>query len=208
MTDLTERSESCCVCGMVKVRFLRPQPVLHVHCCCADCRQAMEWIAIQRGAPMKQAVIHAYYFENDLADLEQQALPLLYAVKLRESGRTTRLVTKCCHSVLALDHPYYDTNVVCVHSDLCDLHAPEIEPLGRIFSGGWDAAYDGEMPPATACLVESEAMWASFAGIVKRPVKGAQGVRLQDIFAQLPPPMILGLAERQRLLPPLVKASA
>jgi len=75
--------------------------------------------------------------------------------------------------------------------------------LSRIFSGGWDAEYDGEMPSKTASLEDSNAKWDAFASIVKRPVSEAKGTRLQEILAQLPPPAILGLAEKMRLLPPI-----
>jgi hypothetical protein len=151
---------------------------------------------------MKQAVTLVYYFENDLAPLDSEALSSLFSVKLRETGRTTRLITKCCHSILAIDHPYYEENVACVHADACELVAPHIDPLSRIFTNGWDEAYDGEMPSTTASLEDSEAMWEKFAGIVKRPVREAKGIKLQDILAQLPPPTILGLAEKICLRPP------
>jgi hypothetical protein len=151
---------------------------------------------------MTQAVTIVYYFENDLARVDPEALSLLFTVKLRENGRTTRLVTKCCHSILAIDHPYYDQNVVSVHSDACNLIAPQIRPLSRIFTGGWDAAHDGEMPSITASLEDSGAMWERFASIVKRPVLEGKGIKLQDIIAQLPSTTILGLTEKVRLLPP------
>jgi len=202
MMDANQTAEAHCICGKVKLQFLRPLPVLHVHCCCGDCRQGREWVASEGGPSMKQAVTLIYYFENDLAPLDSEALSSLFSVKLREAGRTTRLITKCCHSILAIDHPYYEENVACVHSDACELVAPHIDPLSRIFTDGWDAAYDGEMPSTTASLEDSKAMWEKFAGIVKRPVREAKGIKLQDILAQLPPPTILGLAEKTRLLPP------
>lgn len=186
MSNTTQIGESRCVCGKVKLRFLKPKPVLHVHCCCRDCRQGREWIA-SNGGPSKQPVSLIYYFENDLAQLEPDALGLLFTVKLREDGRTTRLVTKCCHSVLAIDHPYYDKNVICVHADACNLVAPHIEPLCRIFTRDWDAACHGDMPPITASLEESEAKWKEFASFIKRAVSDAMGITLQDILAQLPP---------------------
>jgi hypothetical protein len=152
---------------------------------------------------MRQAFTLLYYFENDLAQLESHALSLLFTVKLRENGRTTRLVTKCCHSTLAIDHPYYEGNVICVHADACNLVAPHIQPLCRIFTKDWDTSYDGEMPSATASLEDSEAMWKKFAGFIKRPVRETKGIRLQDIFAQLPPATNLDLTEKARLLPPI-----
>ena len=140
-----------------------------------------------------------YYFENDLAELKPHVLPLLFTIKLRQDGRTTRVITKCCHSAIALDHPFYDENVVCVHSNTCNLVAPPIQPLRRLYSTDWDVAHDGEMPPATAALEDSDAMREKFASIIKRPVTGQNGIKLQEVLAQLPPPVILGLAENVRV---------
>lgn len=202
MADASPIAEARCLCGKVKLQFLRPIPVLHVHCCCSDCRQGREWLANMGGPPMQQASTELYYFENDLAPLEPQAFPLLFTAKLRKNGRTTRVIAKCCHSMLAIDHPYYEKNVVCVHADACELVAPRVEPLGRIFTRDWDTAYDGEMPSTIAHLEESEAMWKQFSNIIKTPPAGRHGIRLQDILAQLPSTTILGLEEKVRLLPP------
>jgi hypothetical protein len=43
-------------------------------------------------------------------------------------------------------------------------------------------------------------MWTKFAGFIKRPVKKHKGIKLQSIFAQLPPTTSLGLIENVRLL--------
>jgi hypothetical protein len=204
MAEASQNAEACCTCGKVKLQFLRPVPVLYVHCCCISCRQGREWVASKGGPPVKQGATLVYYFENDLAPLEPHALSLLYTVKLREDGRTTRVITKCCHSAIALDHPFYDENVVCVHANTCNLVAPPIQPLRRLYSTDWDVAYDGEMPSATAALEDSEAMREKFASIIKRPIAKATGVKLQEILAQLPPPVILGLAENVRIPRPVL----
>jgi hypothetical protein len=201
MSDASQVAESRCMCGSVRLQFLRPMPVLHVHCCCNSCRQGREWVASQGGPPMMKGPTLVYYFENDVAPVEPDALSLLYTVKLRESGRTTRLVSKCCHSAMALDHPFYEENVACVHANTCNLIAPRIEPLRRLYSSDWDVAYDGEMPPATAALEDSEAMREKFAGIIKRPMRGRAGIKLQDILAQLSPATNLGLTENSRTPP-------
>lgn len=193
---------SRCICGQVTLKYHSPAPVLHLHCCCADCRQAMEWIASIGGPPMKRAVTHIYYFRNDLALPDEHSLSRLYPVKLRDTGETTRLVTRCCHSLVAADHPYYEGNVFAVHPDLCVLSAPAISPLGRIFTAAWDQAHDGDMPEATAMLTDISIDWVAFDRVVKHPVGPRRGVSLQDILAQLPPPVDLGLAEGARLFPP------
>ena len=45
------------------------------------------------------------YLENDM-DIERGMDKLVW-YKLREGGRSTRAVAKCCHSTLAVDHPAY-----------------------------------------------------------------------------------------------------
>lgn len=193
MPQSQQTAEARCLCGAAHLTFLRPRPVLHVHCCCTDCRDARAAFADLGGPPLTHDPAFVFYFENDLARPDPRTLARLFAVKLRENGRTTRVVTRCCHAVLALDHPYYERNVLCVHGDACALTAPPLAPLCRIFSRDWDAAYGGEMPPATASLTESDETWAAFAAIVKRPVPPARGITLQDLLAMLPPPEILQL---------------
>ena len=171
MSDASQVAESRCMCGDVKLQFLRSTPVLHVHCCCNSCRQGREWVASKGGPPMTKGPTLVYYFENDLAPLEPHALSRLFAIKLRENGRTTRLVTKCCHSAVALDHPFYEDNVACVHANTCNLVAPRIEPLRRLFSTDWDVTYDGEMPPETAALGDSEGVREDFSGRIYRPLE-------------------------------------
>jgi hypothetical protein len=200
-SSVNETAESRCICGQVKLQFLRPVPVLHAHCCCRDCRQGREWSAVNGGPPMRQGPTLLYYFENDLMPPEPRMLANLFAVKLRDNGRTTRLISRCCHSAVALDHPYYDQNVVCVHANACVLAASNIEPLSRIFTKDWDPTIDGEMPPVTASLEDSETMWTKFASFIKRPVQERSGITLQHVFAQLRPPTILGLSEGARLVP-------
>lgn len=134
MPQSDQIAESRCLCGQARLRLLQPQPVLHVHCCCRDCRQARDWFAGLGGPPVTHDPAMVYYFANDLAPPDPDSLAQLYAVKLRVTGRTTRVPTRCCHAVLALDHPYYDRNVICVHASSCDLRAPPIAPLCRIFS--------------------------------------------------------------------------
>lgn len=73
MSETRPAPESRCICGKVSLQFLQPGPVLHVHCCCADCRQAHEWVASNGGPPMKSAVTQAYYIENDIAELAPDA---------------------------------------------------------------------------------------------------------------------------------------
>jgi hypothetical protein len=81
---------------------------------------------------------------------------------------------------------------------VCDLVAPRIEPLCRIYSADWDTTCDGEMPSVTASLEDSESMRKQFAGFIKRAVSGPQGIKLQDILAQLPPAICLGLTQDLR----------
>jgi hypothetical protein len=93
---------------------------------------------------------------------------------------------------------FYEEDVVCVLSAACKFVAPQVQPLCRLFSTDWDVAYDGEMPPATAALGNSEALREKFSGTIKRPVETRSGIQLQDLFAQLPPLTYLGLAENAR----------
>lgn len=68
---------------------------------------ALQWCADPaRGGPtppMPPMLLH--YFDNDISEVTGE--DLLIAVKLRESGASTRIVATCCHTTLAVDHWAY-----------------------------------------------------------------------------------------------------
>mmetsp|Transcript_18125 Transcript_18125/g.46368 ORF Transcript_18125/g.46368 Transcript_18125/m.46368 type:complete len:208 (-) Transcript_18125:147-770(-) len=196
---------SRCVCGKVSLRLLAPKPVLHLQCGCRDCRQAHEFVASRGGPPIKQPPLQElYYFVNDVAPLDESAANMVELQMLRHGGSSTRLVSKCCASIIAVDHPAYQGNVLMVPSDVCNLEAQKSDASGRIYMGDWDELHDGMPPPAPpGCTVypavlppDAPRPWRQiFATPLVAP---RQGVSLQQVYAKLGSTKLLGLEEGAR----------
>lgn len=194
-----------CMCGKVRLVFANPEPRTHLECCCVDCRQAAEWAA-SRGGPPAPAVTSVVYLDNDIVDVRGSQHLSVY--RLRGGGATARAVARCCHSILAVDHPAYRGNVVSVPVHACTLAAGASVPQGRIFvkdrDGDADAAplppYSGQGP----CLRGDEP-WSALGLLSlsqpfgREPSAPLRGITLQELFRRLPPPIVLGLRPGQRI---------
>jgi hypothetical protein len=146
-----------------------------------------------------------YYFDNDLVRVDGQES--MEVQQLRDGARSSRVVARCCHAVLAVDHPFYQGNVVMVPASACALSAAELpQPLARIFEDDWDADADGPLPaetppPLDPASLPAEADPASPPWLMHlaRPVEGLrQGRPLQELLSDLGPPRVLGLTEGDR----------
>mmetsp|Transcript_58951 Transcript_58951/g.117118 ORF Transcript_58951/g.117118 Transcript_58951/m.117118 type:complete len:155 (-) Transcript_58951:200-664(-) len=113
-------------------------------------------------------------------------------------------MTTCCHSILAVDHPAYQANVVMVPRDACNLDfSPDIMPTARIYMQDWDDTQLGTPPPLAKGVPESSTPRTADA---PRPWRKtfetrlpAEGVSLQDIFQTVGPPRVIGLEEGEAI---------
>lgn len=166
---------SQCGCGKVTLRWRDPTPHLMLECCCCDCRQAHEFEAAQGGPPMLSPVSELLYFKNENITLDaaqnQDVTKYVRSVQLREGARSTRLVTTCCHSILAVDHPAYMGNLFMVPiGSQGKLEYSEVEhddgtcfptPAMRIYLADWDTVCDGPAPEPM--LDPNPALWHGMA---------------------------------------------
>ena len=181
-----------------------------------DCRQAREYAASLGGPHSKGALSKLSYFANDLSLASSDDFSgmvdtgLLRLTQLRSEFLSTRLVTNCCQSTLAVDHPNYGGRVVMVPTDSCVLHVrSELPPLlARIYMNDWDEATDGPPPPvvpsALPVVRADEPDYNEKAEVYREHFRNAkvelprQGRSLQELFAQLAPAENLGLTRGER----------
>jgi hypothetical protein len=192
-----------CTCGATAIEFAYERPRLQLECGCCDCRQAHEWAA-SRGGPPAVAISRLFYLDNDI--LRVRGEQNLYLHQLRDPANSTRVGTRCCESILAVDHPAYAGNVVMVPSDACHLVAPSYPPPhARIYMKDYDHNRDGNPPPFCGLIFTgSEPDWveklghrAHFQREVPMPRRGES---LQQLFARLPQPAtVLGLVQGERI---------
>eukprot|EP00450_Noctiluca_scintillans_P037215 CAMPEP_0194538834 /NCGR_PEP_ID=MMETSP0253-20130528/78536_1 /TAXON_ID=2966 /ORGANISM="Noctiluca scintillans" /LENGTH=215 /DNA_ID=CAMNT_0039385017 /DNA_START=28 /DNA_END=675 /DNA_ORIENTATION=+ len=192
-----------CVCGSAFLRFARSTPRLHLECACCDCRQANEWSAWLASRPPPPPLSQLYYFDNDVLEATEELLELQM---LRVGARSTRCVAKCCHSVVAVDHPAYKQNVVMVPGDSCRVEAASLPgAIGRVYETDWDEHHDGQLEPfiadrdAVAAMPAGSDCQRPWRTVFSLPLEGVrQGMSLQALHAKLGPVKVLNLQEARR----------
>ena len=103
------------------------------------------------GGPDVSPIPHGEYWDNDI-QLDRGEENLM-VVMLRESGRSRRLVAKCCYSTLIIDHPGYKQLSFLLSENACKIPSdnetdpPSVTrpPSDRIFMRDWDGSR-GELP--------------------------------------------------------------
>ena len=114
-----------CQCGKCEITVADNRAVQYFRCGCEDCRQGIEWGAVKSTVTPDQ-LPHGYYIPADIISIKGKEF--MSAYKLREDGRSIRLYCNQCWSMIAIDHPAYQSNVFyifpkhCVAE--CDLSVP------------------------------------------------------------------------------------
>ena len=112
-------------------------------CVCIDCYQHLTWANL-KGGPEFPTIIPLSYWDNDV-QIDRGEDDLM-VVMLRESGRSRRLVAKCCYSMLIIDHPSNKQFSFLLFENACKIpwvnqtDPPSVTGLfaDRIFMSDWD----------------------------------------------------------------------
>ena len=208
ISDTTAGATAACVCGRVQLKF-HHACCFRLECGCVDCRQAAEFAA-HRGGPTCAPISPLAYFTNDVT-LAAEDPSLVKLERLRSKDcRSTRLVTKCCHSTLAVDHPAYARKLVMVPAQSCVLSGDGVgvQPLARIYMKDYDETADGPpptpTPPTLPVIRGDEPDFPTRAMVYRQAFMAAQvvvprvGTSLQQICADIGEPAVLGLEEGTR----------
>jgi len=139
-----------CICGKVAFSIFNGRVRQARECACNDCYQHMKWCRAV-GGPDVPPIPHGGYWDNDI-QLDRGEENLM-VVMLRESGRSRRLVAKCCYSTLIIDHPGYKQLSFLLFENACKIpwdnetDPPSVmrPPSDRIFMRDWDGSR-GELP--------------------------------------------------------------
>lgn len=139
-----------CICGKVAFSIFNGRVRQARECACNDCYQHMKWCHAV-GGPDVPPIPHGGYWDNDI-QLDRGEENLM-VVMLRESGRSRRLVAKCCYSTLIIDHPGYKQLSFLLFENACKIpwdnetDPPSVTrpPSDRIFMRDWDGSR-GELP--------------------------------------------------------------
>ena len=101
----SEPKEVTCFCGKTAFTIFNGRVRQVRECACNDCFQHLTW-AYGLGGPKFPPISTISYWDNDFR--MDRGEENLIVVMLRVSGRSTRLVAKCCYSSLVVDHTSYN----------------------------------------------------------------------------------------------------
>ena len=132
-----------CNCGKCEITVADNRAAQYFLCGCEDCRQGAEWGASKGGVKSDQ-LPHLYYIPADIISIKGKEF--MSAYKLREDGRSTRLYCNQCWSLIAVDHPAYQSNVFLIFPKHCSTNCDLSVPLTAILFMK-DYPKDYETPP-------------------------------------------------------------
>ena len=146
----SEPKEVTCFCGKTAFTIFNGRVRQVRECACIDCYQHLTW-AHNLGGPEFPPILPISYWDNDVR--MDRGEDNLMVVMLRESGRSRRLVAKCCHSTLMVDHINYKQLKFLLFENACKIpwdnetDPPSVTrpPSDRIFMRDWDDSR-GKLP--------------------------------------------------------------
>ena len=118
-----------CNCGKCEITVADNRAVQYFRCGCEDCRQGAEW-GSSKGSVQPDQLPHLYYIPADITATKGKEL--MSAYKLREDGRSTRLYCSQCWSLIAVDHPAYQSSVFLIFPKHCRTNCDLSVPLTAI----------------------------------------------------------------------------
>ena len=189
-----------CRCGAVSLTFPTREPVNAFECCCVDCYDKLIWSCDKASVQPPQAFVEhgkhkpldLRYWPNRLVVKGEEHLSFN---RLREGATSTNMVTTCCHTLLCVDHPFYQKNVVMMFPEFVPLTGAGelIEPPLRVHIADWPADEYAKLPnkPGTFRQTngqrggspEAADMMARVGAVFSKPPPAGPGATFQELLA-------------------------
>lgn len=174
----TSSTKVTCKCSKVTITFASARPSKSVECCCCDCRSALEWCLkqqqsddddVEADVSVTKPVTHLYV-DNDILQIATKRLNseesnnnIFQLMKLRQSGGSLRVLSKCCQSIMMSLHPFYLRNRIALLPDAVGKIEYEecitnpVTPTLRMQTKFWNDEIIGEpLPPLPTMTVENK----------------------------------------------------
>ena len=110
------KGEINCACGECGITLADGRAIQFIRCGCEDCRQALQWAHTQ-GGRKPEGLSDSYYFPADI--IGSKGVASMKAYKICQDGRSTRVFCTSCYSILGVDHPGYQSNVMMIPPKHC-----------------------------------------------------------------------------------------
>ena len=193
-----------CQCGKCEITVADNRAVQYFRCGCEDCRQGIEWGAVKSTVTPDQ-LPHGYYIPADIISIKGKEF--MSAYKLREDGRSIRLYCNQCWSLIAVEHPAYQSNVFyilpkhCVTS--CDLSVPLTAILFmKDYPEDYESPPEDDVPLFYSFEYKQERQRFSslptVANTFKRRTDPLKGINFTELINSLGTPKILDLEKGKR----------
>jgi hypothetical protein len=155
-SDRTMASLSC-RCGSVKLTFATTQPIWAFECCCVDCYDKNLWSCRAGGVPPPRGLeahgegkpLDLRYWPNRLQVTHGK--DKLAFNRLREGAASVNMIAACCQTLMCVDHPFYEENVVLTFPEFCPPAgldpAALPPPTMRVYVKDWPADQYSKLSP-------------------------------------------------------------
>ena len=202
-----------CHCGICEITVADKRAVQYFRCGCEDCRQGIEWGSSRKTTKPNICTVkpdqlpHVYYIPADIISIKGKES--MSAYKLREDGRSIRLYCNQCWSLIAVEHPAYQSNVFyilpkhCVTS--CDLSVPLTAILFmKDYPEDYETPPEDDVPLFYSFEYKQERQRFSslptVANTFKRRTDPLKGINFTELVNSLGEPEILNLKRGKRFI--------
>lgn len=152
-----------CRCGQVSISFAVDKPVHAWECCCVDCYAKNVWSCKAGNVPVPPALgehgagkpLDIRYYPSKMVVSNKQRIAFN---RLRDGATSTNMVTTCCKTILCVDHPAYQGNIVLMFPEFCPLiGAGELpDTPARVFIKDWPEAEYAKLPAKPGLWIEAD----------------------------------------------------
>eukprot|EP00658_Telonema_sp_P-2_P017038 TRINITY_DN16597_c0_g1_i1.p1 TRINITY_DN16597_c0_g1~~TRINITY_DN16597_c0_g1_i1.p1 ORF type:complete len:240 (+),score=68.75 TRINITY_DN16597_c0_g1_i1:185-904(+) len=111
VTPFMDNVTTSCACGAVKIRFAASMPQFAAECACVDCFGKLFHMETKGGPSLAAEIrsrdkcIQTWYFPDKFT-VESGKEKLEFS-KVRPEAMSTSCVATCCHTIVAVDNPFY-----------------------------------------------------------------------------------------------------
>ncbi len=205
MSD-TNSGTVACNCGKCQITLADDRATQYFRCGCEDCRQGAEWGA-SKGGLVPDHLPHLYYIPADIISIKGKEFMNTY--KLREDGRSIRLYCNQCWSLMAVDHPAYQSNVFLIFPKHCNTDCDLSVTLTAIifmkdYLKNYQPPAEDDVPLFYSFEYDQEMNRFFSLPIVsttfKQRTNALDGINFTSLIDSLGPPKILDLEKGKRLI--------
>jgi hypothetical protein len=179
-----------CHCGRCSINLETEKVYRTLICVCEDCRQALEW-AHKQGGVKPNDLPKLVYVDSDIESFS--GLENMAAFQLRKGAKSTRIYCKECFSILAVDHPGYNSERFMFFENHCSTTLDtSLEPNAIIYLDHLPEGTKEKIPDDLPQFrdIDKPDQWEEFATLLEKTaspssVREGKGLRLYNLLDKI-----------------------